>query len=66
MSQADPCKRLAAELPADGCRQVLARIEEARRAGRRVHVAIIALDETGAVYVDVRFTVDRGVGESVP
>lgn len=54
MSEADPAVRLARELDREGCREVLARLEQARRRGERTCIAEIEVDEVGAVTVTVR------------
>lgn len=56
----DPRARLAALLPPDGVRQVLARIEAARRKGVAARIAAVEVDEHGVVHVDVRFSVEVG------
>jgi hypothetical protein len=49
-----PSDRLAAELPPQACRRILARLEEMRGRGEAGPVATIKLDDTGHVYVEVR------------
>ena len=44
-----PSERLAAELPGRGCREVLALLDEARRRGRAVQIALIEVDAAGKV-----------------
>ena len=45
----DPASRLCAELPGRGCREVLALLDEARRRGRAVTLALIEVDAAGRV-----------------
>lgn len=44
---ADPAARLAAELRGRGCREVLALLDEARRRGRAMPIAMIEVDAAG-------------------
>lgn len=53
MTDADPCHRLAAELPSDGCREALARLDQARRRHERARIMVIEVDEEGQVHVEV-------------
>lgn len=54
VSETDPAVRLARELDRAGCREALARLEQARRRHERAVIAEISIDEHGVVQVEVR------------